>query len=131
MAFNLCLCTGPRKRTASELEQIQFRAMANRGFVMYETLVSDNHELPAWWVKLNHIYNQALPHRKKRRLLPDGAGVRWEDGVTKIVWTFHETPMRLRDREHVQRLVGRELQDMKSRIAQIVLPAWGAYRIQR
>ena len=104
--------------------------MANRGFVMYETLVSENHELPAWWTRLNHTYNQALPHMKYRRLLPDGAGVRWEDGATQIVWTFHETPMKLRNREQVQRLVGQERQDMKSTDAQIVLPAWGVYRIQ-
>ena len=50
MAFNLCLLAAPRQRTASELEQIQFRAMANRANVMYETLVRENHELPAWGV---------------------------------------------------------------------------------
>ena len=97
---------------------------------MYETLVSENHELPAWWVRLNHVYNQALPQMKQRRLLPDGAGVRWEDGATPVIWTFRETTLKLRDGEHAQRLDGQAVQAMEGANTQIALPAWGVYRIQ-
>ena len=130
MAFNMCLLAGPRKRSSTELEQIQFRARANRANVMYETLVSENHELPAWWTRLNHIYNQALPHMKNRWLLPDRAGVRWEDGDTQVIWTFRETTLKLRDGEHAQRMDGPAVQTMEGTNTQIALSAWGVYRIQ-
>lgn len=92
MAFNVCMYqVNTRKRTEDELRDIQFRMMANRGFVMLNNLITGNYEIPDWWVTLNHTYEQALSHMKIRRLLPDDAGVRWLDGDTQILWAFHDT----------------------------------------
>jgi len=74
MAFNACLYqVHTPRRGEKELQGIQFRMMANRGFVMLNRLIPGNYEIPAWWVELNHAYEQALPHMKVRRLLPGGA----------------------------------------------------------
>lgn len=131
MAFNQCLRVAPRKRTPDQLEQIEFRAMANRGFVMYETLVSDNHELPAWWARLNRVYNQALPQMQTRHLLPDGAGVSWEGNDIAVVWTFRETTITLPSNQRVERLDSDGAPAMDRKAGQIILPAWGVYRVSK
>jgi hypothetical protein len=79
-----------RGRNEDELHGIQFRMMANRGFVMLNSLITDSYQIPEWWVTLNHTYEQALPHMKTRRLLPDGAGIRWLDGETEVIWAYRD-----------------------------------------
>jgi len=127
MAFGQCLLTTARKRTPEEMERIQFRMMANLGFVSFDNCVSPEHELPAWWTRLNLVYSQALPHMKRRRLLPDRAGVSWEDGLTRTIWTFRETPVRLSGEARVERL-GPEGPKVVAEGTPLMLPAWNVYR---
>ena len=92
MAHDILMHTTPRQRDEAELERIQFRLMANRGTVNYH-LHGDNHDpyqLPAWWVRLNRIYTQALPHMISRRLLPDQLGVSWTDGTCEVLWAYRD-----------------------------------------
>ncbi len=91
LAFNACMYqVHTRGRNEDELHGIQFRMMANRGFVMLNSLITDSYQIPEWWVTLNHTYEQALPHMKTRRLLPDGAGIRWLDGETEVIWAYRD-----------------------------------------
>lgn len=93
MAFNICLCTHPRKRNDEELARIQFRLMANRACPMYETIFDMAYTLPTELARLNHIYLQALPDMRTRRLLPDGLGVSWQHGDTTILWSYRAAPL--------------------------------------
>jgi hypothetical protein len=107
MAFDVCMYqVGTRKRSEEELRGIQFRMMANRGFVMMNSLITGNYEIPGWWVTLNHTYEQALPHMKIRRLLPNDGGVRWVDGNTQILWTFRDVVIPVPAQAQVCELVG-------------------------
>ncbi len=107
MAFDVCMYqVGTRKRSEEELRGIQFRMMANRGFVMMNSLITGNYEIPGWWVTLNHTYEQALPHMKIRRLLPNDGGVRWLDGNTQILWAFRDTAIPVPAQAQVCELVG-------------------------
>ncbi|MHB9132636.1 MAG: alpha-amylase family protein [Armatimonadota bacterium] len=107
MAFNVCMYqVYPRKRTEEELRGIQFRMMANRGFVMLNNLITGNYEIPDWWITLNHTYEQALPHMQTRRLLPNGAGVCWLSGDTQIVWAYRDTTIPLGLAARVEELIG-------------------------
>ena len=93
MFFNCKSGTNPRFREASELEQIQFKTLASRGCLIMQGVSGSDYTFPAWWVRLNHLYNQALPYMTKgahRRLLPDGAGVRWESERGTLYWTFKD-----------------------------------------
>jgi len=90
MAFGVALFPQVRGRTDEELRQVLFRTMANRGYVCFDNLCGLDHELPDWWVGLNRVYAQALPHMRSRRLLPDRAGVVWEDGEVKTIWAYTE-----------------------------------------
>lgn len=128
MAFGQCLLTAARKRTAQEMERIQFRMMANRAFVSFDNCVGPEHELPAWWTRLNLVYSQALPHMKRRRLLPDRAGVSWEDGRTRTVWTFREVQVRLSGEARIQKLEPEGPQAVAT-VTPLTLSAWNVYRI--
>ncbi len=93
MAWNVTLCASPRKRTEEELERILFRTLAQRGYVQFEGMVDQMHDLAPWWAKLNAVYNRAVPFMAdaRRRLLPAGAGVTWEAPQGRVVWTFAES----------------------------------------
>lgn len=92
LAFGLCPTVFDRQRSPQELERILFRLAANRGFASFENQYDGRYELPAWWVRLNQIYLQALPHMKTRRLLPDGAGVLWKGREASVVWAYPNGP---------------------------------------
>ncbi|NQU40897.1 MAG: hypothetical protein HQ523_13175 [Lentisphaerae bacterium] len=65
--------------------------MSNRGYASWYPLYTSSHHLPAWWGRLNHIYNQALPHMQgRRRLLPNSAGIRWENKAGDLIWTHRD-----------------------------------------
>jgi hypothetical protein len=106
MAFNVCMCAHPRKRTAGELEGIQFRLMANRSCLMPDSFTDAMYNVPDWCVRLNAIYEQALPHMKSRRLLPDRAGVRWQDGAIQVVWAIRSVDVSIPAGATVERLLG-------------------------
>lgn len=107
MAFNVSMYqVHARERSEQEQQDIQFRMMANRGYVMLNNLITGNYELPDWWVAFNNTYEQALPHMKIRRLLPDGAGVRWLDGDTQILWAYRDTEVALAYNTRVEELNG-------------------------
>jgi hypothetical protein len=109
MAFNTCMYqVHTRKRSEEELQGIQFRMMANRGFVMLNSLITGNYQLPEWWMTLNHTYEQALPYMKKRLLLPDGAGVLWLSGGTQVLWAFRDSDMPVAAGTEVVELLGTE-----------------------
>lgn len=126
MLFNCCLGVGPRKRTTADLERIFFRTLANRGYLMWCGFSGIEHLLPEWCTRLNHVYNQALPHMQgRRRLLPDDAGVRWENKTGDLIWTFKD--WRLTGNQPIQRLDGKT-----ERVwTQPVLPAWNIFRISK
>lgn len=110
MAFNACMYqVHTRKRTEAELRDIQFRMMANRGFVMLQSVITGIYEIPGWWVALNHAYEHALPHMKVRRLLPDGAGVRWLDGETQILWIYRDVDLPVAPGTQVDELRGADV----------------------
>ena len=88
MAYGICLCAHPRKRTEEEVKALQFRAMSARGYIMPDALCGPLYDVPAWCVELNLIYEQALPDMKTRRMLPDGRGIQWENGANRIVWAY-------------------------------------------
>ena len=106
MAFNVCMCAHPRKRSAEETEQIQFRLMANRSYLMPDAFTDSMYNVPEWCVRLNAIYEQALPHMKSRRLLPDRAGVRWQDGAIQVVWAIRSVDVPVPAGATVERLLG-------------------------
>ncbi|MBI4027960.1 MAG: hypothetical protein HY360_23450 [Verrucomicrobia bacterium] len=93
MAFGMCPMVSPSRRSARELERISFRALANRACITWDNQFDLNYRLPAWWVRLNHIYQRAVPHMQWRHLLPNGAGVKWTDGSTEILWLYHDLPL--------------------------------------
>jgi len=90
MAYDFCAHVQERKRAPEELERIQFRLMANRGYAMFDDIQTGPVEWPDWFVRLNHTYNQALPHMRVRRMLPEGAGVSWSDDSARIVWAYRD-----------------------------------------
>lgn len=84
MAFNICMHLHPRRRDEDEVRMLLFRLLANRGYLMlpHDAL----YNIPEWRRQFNLVYEQALPHMRRRRLLPDGAGVLWLDGDVQVVW---------------------------------------------
>ncbi len=129
MGFNVCMYqVHTRKRSEEEQHGIQFRMMANRGFVMLNSLITGNYEIPGWWVTLNHTYEQALPHMKVRRLLPDGAGVRWLDGATQIIWAFRESVIPVPAGAQVCELIGTDARPVAKGEA-LTMRAGGVYRM--
>lgn len=130
MAYDMCLVTQPRERDAADLERLLFRVMANRGFVNYQGDGDSPsaYDLPEWWARLNHIYNQSLPHMKTRRMLPDDLGVRWIDGDTQIIWAYRDgtyrTP-RLSQVEQIESSTVHPLGDGRS----LLLKAHCVYRV--
>jgi len=104
MAFGLCMHAQTRKRPAAEVEDLQFRTMANRGYLMLPT--GPGYQLSRRLRRLNAIYEQALPHMVVRRLLPRGAGVRWQDGRTQIVWAYRDATLPIPAGAAVERLTG-------------------------
>ncbi|MHB9130203.1 MAG: alpha-amylase family protein [Armatimonadota bacterium] len=129
MAYGICLMAGLRKRTMQEAEQIMFRAMANRGYTLYEHMYGIEHELADWWVRLNHLYNQALPHMITRRLLPNHAGVAWENGDVRLLWMFKDYLLHVAPTTHVEQLDGQGIREL-THASPVILPAWGVYRIR-
>jgi hypothetical protein len=107
MAFNACMYkVQTRERDDAELHGIQFRLMANRGYAMLDSARTGPYDLPAWWITLNIIYEQVLPHMRVRRLLPDGAGVRWLDGDTQVLWAFRDTVIPIEPDVLVEEVIG-------------------------
>lgn len=129
MIDGLWLGCGARKRSPEEMERLLFRAMAAGGYVCYEHEYGIDHQISPWWARLNHVLNQALPHMKVRRVLPDRAGIVWHDGDIRTVWTFKDVMMDLHVGAKVEVIDGREVRKLSTG-ATIRLPAWGVYRMQ-
>ncbi|MHB9133842.1 MAG: alpha-amylase family protein [Armatimonadota bacterium] len=129
MGFNVSMYSVyPRNRSEEELRDIQFRMMANRGYVMMQNLITNNCEIPDWWVALNHAYEQALPHMKTRRLLPDNAGVRWLDGDRQILWTYRDQELPVDIDAHVEELVGEDARTI-NHLGVLAAKGCGVYRV--
>ena len=126
MTAGLSLFAVPRKRTPEEMMQYLFRAMAGGGYICYEHDFGLDHRLYDWWARLNHILNRARPRMKTRRVLPDGAGIRWEDGDTWTIWTFKDHQLEVPAGAHVEALEGDSSKRMAAAAA-AALPAWGVY----
>lgn len=129
MTAGLTLMAGARKRTPEELERLLFRAMASGGYLSYEHEYGLDHKLADWWVRLNRIHNQALPHMKIRRVLPNRAGIAWQDGDTRTIWTFKELPLEIPATAKVEALNGRGVRELRGG-GTVALPAWGVYRVR-
>jgi len=129
MAFGLCLCAHPRKRTEEELERIQFRAMANRSYGMFSAPYLLDFDLPDWWRRLHAIHRQALPHMHTRRLLPDRAGVRWLDGAVQTVWAYQDIVLPV-TREAVIELLETDGPQLIDHADTLTAQAGQVYRIQ-
>ncbi|MBI4027504.1 MAG: hypothetical protein HY360_21135 [Verrucomicrobia bacterium] len=127
MAYNVTLCTAPRKRTPSDLRRILFRTMANRGFVMYGGLANERHELPAWHHELNHIQQQVVADMQTRHVLPAGRGIEWTNGPTRIIWTYRDIALSVTPAARVERISGRGAEPVK---AMRVLKAGHVYRLR-
>jgi hypothetical protein len=129
MAINLCMVVDPRGRSEGELRRIQFRAMANRGTMLFSNLYDDRFELPRWWADLNHIYNRVQPQMQHRRLLPEGGGVRWSDGETEILWLFRRQSCAIAEHRSVQ-WVTSDSNGVPHRRGE-PLQAWQVYRLRK
>lgn len=123
MAVGIFLGAHPRKRTAEELERIQFRMMANRAYGSFGA-ASPDPEQNARWMRLNQTYNQALPYMTDRRMLPNRAGVRWLNGDTQLIWAYVDLPVPAG--VTVEQLDGNHCSSLSN---PAVLPAWGVYRL--
>ena len=91
MAYNLNIHLRPRQRQESDVQQMLFMAMANRGGLILPGLHGAGYMPPGWVSRLNQIYNSVLPDMRMRRLLPAGAGVRWEAGKRQVLWLYRDT----------------------------------------
>ena len=128
MAGDCFLNVQPRQRRTADLERGLFRAMASRGYFNFYGcgLYDQKHILPNWWVRLNHLYNQALPYMAgQRRLLPMGAGVRWENAGEELIWTFKDWRITPVVPVRILRLEG----NTQRACSDPVLPAWNVFRI--
>lgn len=131
MAYNTCMCVSPRKRTDEELERAFFRALAAGGYLMLEGLVDQMHTYADWWVRLNHLFNQAQPFMVgPRRVLAGGAGIAWGTPATgQLVWTFKDYELTADGGARIERLDGQRLKSIGHGAAR--LPAWGVFRVAR
>ena len=127
MTAGCSLFINAHARTPDELAQFQFRAMASGGCLSYPPAYDLDYQLPAWWSRLNHLLNQAQPHMRTRRVLPDHGGMVWEDGEVHTLWTFRELPLSLPTGVQVRQLDGQKEQALPGD-GQVILPAWGVYR---
>ena len=126
MAFNCYFGASPRKREVKELQQIQFRLMANRSYIDYG-LYDSRIILPDWWAQNIHLYYQCLPYMMgRRRLLPDHAGVRWENKQGDLIWTFKDWKLDLVAKQHVLQLDGQT----ERAWSKSVLPAGSVFLIR-
>ena len=131
MITSICMSVAARKRSAEEMEQALFRAMASRGYCSYECFYGIEHTLPDWQVRLNHLYNQALPGMTgRRRLLPGRTGTCWSDaaGRPTAIWTFATATVAVPKGAMVRRL------EPSGAVAvgygpEVTLPAWGVYLV--
>ena len=128
MALDMCLMVAARGRTASELQRSEFRAMANRAFIEWSNQPGLPDRLPAWWSRLNKIYNQALPNMKSRHLLPDGEGVCWTDGKIQLLWLYCDRVAKLKSQAIVERVEATGPVQLTGTTAKR-LRAWQVYRI--
>ena len=92
MSIDCVLAVRARGREHSELERLQFRALANRSYRLLQGQIDSKNDVPDWLVRLHRLYALALPDMQTRRLLPDGAGVRWTGGTADILWLFTDQP---------------------------------------
>lgn len=128
MLIGMCPMVHARGRGALELERISFRAMANRACITWDNQYGLPHRLPGWWSRLNHIYGQAMPHMKRRELLPGCAGVRWHDGNCEVLWLYRDLALPSVAARRVERLDGHRAVILPSRESSR-LRAWNVYRI--
>ena len=112
MAAGLTLFAGVRKRTHAEMESLLFRAMASGGYLCYEHEYDLHHKLFDWWARLNHIHNQTRAHMKTRRVLPNRAGIAWQDGETEILWLYRDQPLPASDAGRVARVTASGLEKL-------------------
>ena len=127
MSVGCNLFINTQARTPDELAQYLFRAMASGGCLSYPLEFGEDYQLPAWWSRLNHLLNQAQPHMRTRRMLPDGAGMAWEDGDVRTLWTFRALPLTVATGGKVTQLDGQQERALPGD-GQYLLPAWGVYR---
>lgn len=128
MAGGLSLFVAARKRTPEQMEEFLFNAIASGGYICYEHEYSIPHKLADWWVRLNHTFNQVRPQMKSRRLLANRAGVQWNDGDTRVIWTFTNHAIELPASARIEKLNGRTSQPVAHN-GRVTLPARGVYRI--
>lgn len=90
MLYNINMMVQPRMREPQELLDIQFKALASRGFIFYQAQIfqgsADAASLSAESAANNRAYDEVCQRMQTRRMLPDDLGVRWEDGDTQIVF---------------------------------------------
>lgn len=124
MAFGLCIGTDMRRRPEEEERRVHFRFMANRGAMMQPL------EMSEWQARLNFTYEQALAHMKVRRLLPDGAGVRWLDGDTEVIWAYEDVELPVGAKAGVELLDGRDALPVEHG-GTLAAKAGAVYRVSR
>lgn len=128
MTTSLTFLCAARKRTAQEMEQYLFQTMAGGGYLCYENEFGIDHRIADWWTRLNHIFNQARPHMKVRRMLPNRGGVVWQDGTIRTIWTFADYGMEVAAKDQVEKLEGQKTCAVAGG-GKIRLPAWGVHRV--
>ena len=126
MTVGLSMMVYARQRTPEEMESLLFRTMASGGFLSYQNFSGLDHKLADWYIRLNHLYNQAKPHMRARRLLPGRAGVSWTDGDIRTIWTFLDWPMTIPADTRAVQLDGHAEHALSA--GDVILPAWGVYR---
>jgi hypothetical protein len=90
MSFALCPMVHGKPRSGENAAKIQFRLLANRSVGCWEHFYGMQNNLPDWWVRLNHIYLQAVPHMQTRKILADHAGVSWDGNKARIIWAYEK-----------------------------------------
>lgn len=108
MAYGIGMMVAARKRTEEEMARSLFRVLANRGAICYENQLDGSHTLFPEWARLNHVYNQALPHMRTRRMLPGRAGTLWTDGAVQVVWAYRDGELPVDPGATVVRLLGKD-----------------------
>jgi hypothetical protein len=128
MGYNQAL--GPNinpKRNRRKLTEMSFRYAANRSL----TLVQKHHYDSYPYVEgLDRTYAALQPLMRKRFLLPDDGGVRWEAGDgQEVLWSFRALPYRLPQGSAVERIRNGDAERVDCSRGVLQAEPWTAYRI--
>jgi hypothetical protein len=128
MGYNQAL--GPNihpKRNRRKLTEMSFRYAANRSL----TLVQKHHYDSYPYVEgLDQTYAALQPLMRKRFILPDDAGVRWEAGDGReALWSFRAMPYRLLQGAAVTRLRSGRAERVDCAGGVLKAEPWTAYQI--